>query len=341
MGIISKDYRFGDLPAGRRDLITDVPGVKVGHVTLVDGIVQTGVTAVIPGPGSTFRNKFPAAVHVINGFGKSAGLVQIEELGTLETPILLTNTLSVSACLDGLITYMLADHPEIGTTTGTVNCVVGECNDSKVNDIRGRHVTPAHAMEALLKASEDFEEGAVGAGRGMKCFGWSGGIGSASRLVELGGKTYTVGALLLTNFGRKNQFVICGKTAGEEAHEMPEDHFGRDVGSCMMILATDLPLSSRQLKRCAHRAQNGLARCGAQTGGGSGEIVIAFSTANRVPHEGTEAIHTAQYLHEDLLDTAFTAVADCVEESVVSSVFHAETVTGRDGNTLEAFFAGR
>ena len=157
---------------------------------------------------------------------------------------------------------------------------------------------------------------------------------------KVDGKTYTVGALLLTNFGRKNQFVICGKKAGEEAHAAEEDYFSRDTGSCMMILATDLPLSSRQLKRCAHRAQNGLARCGAQTGGGSGEIVIAFSTANRVPHDGAETVHTAQYLHEDLLDTVFTAVADCVEESVVSSVFHAETVTGRDGNTLEAFFAG-
>ena len=344
MGIQSKEYKFGELSAGKRDLITDVPGVKVGHVTLSDGSVQTGVTAIIPGPGSTFRQKFPAAVHVINGFGKSAGLIQIEELGTLETPILLTNTLSVPACLDGLITYMLADHPEIGTTTGTVNAVVGECNDSKVNDIRGRHVTAEHALEALHNVSEEFAEGAVGAGRGMKCFGRSGGIGSASRLVEFDGKTYTVGALLLTNFGRKNQFVICGKKAGEEAHVLKEeekDYFSRDTGSCMMILATDLPLSSRQLKRCAHRAQNGLARCGAQTGGGSGEIVIAFSTANRVPHDGTETVHTARYLHEDLLDTVFTAAADCVEESVVSSVFHAETVTGRDGNTLEAFFAGR
>ena len=246
MGVHNSKYKFGDLPAGKRDLITDVPGVKVGHVTLSEGCVQTGVTAIIPGPGSTFRQKFPAAVHVINGFGKSAGLVQIEELGTLETPILLTNTLSVPACLDGLITYMLADHPEIGTTTGTVNAVVGECNDSKVNDIRGRHVTAEHALKALHNVSEEFAEGAVGAGRGMKCFGWSGGIGSASRLVELDGKTYTVGALLLTNFGRKNQFVICGKKAGEEAHAAEEDYFSRDTGSCMMILATDLPLSSRQ-----------------------------------------------------------------------------------------------
>lgn len=334
MGIKNTKYKFGDLPTGERDLITDVPGVLVGHVTLSDGPVQTGVTAIIPGPGSTFREKFPAACHVINGFGKSAGLVQIEELGTLETPILLTNTLSVAACIDGLLTYMLDDHPEIGTTTGSINPVVGECNDSFVNDIRARLVKPEHALTALENASENFTEGAVGAGRGMKCFGWSGGIGSASRIVEIGGKSYTVGALLLTNFGKKYQFTICGEKMGEDQHDEEE----LEKGSCMIILATDMPLSDRQLKRISHRAQNGLARCGSITGNGSGEIVIAFSTANRVPHSGEETVHTAEYLHEDYLDTVFTAAADCVEESIVSSVFHAETVTGREGHTLESFF---
>ena len=332
---------FGTLPKGKKNLITDVPGVKVGHVTLADGPVQTGVTALIPGEGSAFRNKFPAAVHVINGFGKSAGLIQVEELGNIETPLLLTNTLSVAACLDGAITYMLKDHPEIGTTTGTVNPVVMECNDSFLNDIRGRHVTPEHALTAIENATEDFAEGAVGAGRGMKSYGWKGGIGSASRIVTFDGKDYTVGCLILTNFGRKNQFTINGKKAGEEQHdpaEFTEPGDDRDTGSCIMVLATDLPLSSRQLLRCTHRAQNGLARTGAQTGGGSGEIVLMFSTENRIPHEKTEVLQTARYLHEDLLDLVFTAVADCVEESVVSSIFHAETVTGRDGHMLEAFF---
>jgi len=216
MGVNSERYVFGTLKKGKRNLITDVPGVKVGHVTLSDGEIQTGVTAVIPGEGSAFRRKFPAAVHVINGFGKSAGLMQIEELGTLETPILLTNTLSVAACLDGLLTYMLADHPEIGVTTGTVNCVVTECNDGFLNDIRGRHVKPEHALEALSVASEDFAEGAVGAGRGMKNYGWKGGIGSSSRIVEFDGKEYTVGALLLTNFGKKHHLTVCGKHIGED-----------------------------------------------------------------------------------------------------------------------------
>ena len=383
MGVNSEKFVFGTLKKGKRNLITDVPGVKVGHVTLSDGEIQTGVTAVIPGEGSAFRSKFPAAVHVINGFGKSAGLVQIEELGTLETPILMTNTLSVAACLDGLLTYMLEDHPEIGVTTGTVNCVVTECNDGVLNDIRGRHVKPEHALQALAAASEDFAEGAVGAGRGMKNYGWKGGIGSASRIVSFDGKEYTVGALLLTNFGKKPHLTICGRHIGEEglrredlypegsdvekvcgedcsqgrkdravqetaqgaaqnaAAAAAEDdshlpYAERDKGSCIMLLATDLPLSSRQLKRCAHRAQNGLARTGSQTGGGSGEIVLMFSTANRIPHSSDTAVLTAEYLHEDKLDPVFAAVAEAVEESVVSSMVHAEAVTGFMGHSLEA-----
>ena len=329
------EIKFGNLEKGRRNLITDVPGVKVGHLTLIEGEVQTGATALIPGEGSTFRNKFPAAVHVINGFGKSAGLLQVQELGNIETPIVLTNTLSVAAGLDGLITYMLKDHSDIGTTTGTVNPVVMECNDSYLNDIRGRHVKPEHVLAALENASEDFEEGAVGAGRGMKCYGWKGGIGSASRLFSIGEKEYTIGCLILTNFGRKEQFIINGRKAGD----IPCDpcDFERDSGSCIMILATDLPLTSRQLLRCTHRAQNGLARTGAQTSGGSGEIVLMFSTQNRIPHASVVPIGVVQMIHEDLLDPVFTAVADCVEESLVSSVFHSETVTGRDGHILQGF----
>jgi len=351
MGVNSEKYVFGILKKGKRNLITDVPGVKVGHVTLSDGEVQTGVTALIPGDGSAFYNKFPAAVHVINGFGKSVGLVQIEELGTLETPILMTNTFGIAACLDGLLTYMLDRHPQIGIKpTGTVNCVVTECNDSSLNDIRGRHVKPEHALKALENASEEFAEGAVGAGRGMKNYGWKGGIGSASRIVENDGKEYTVGALLLTNFGKMHELMICGKHIGEEgipAEEMAQKEIPqagtahdeeKELGSCIMILATDLPLTSRQLKRCAHRAQNGLARTGSTTGGGSGEIVLAFSTANRIPGNSEEAFFSGTYMNDDKLDPVFTAVTEAVEESVVSSLYHAETVTGFQGNTVKALF---
>lgn len=330
MGIQKGSMRFGIMAPGARNLITDVPGVLVGHVTLADGPVQTGVTAIIPGSGSAFRDKFPAAVHVINGFGKSIGLMQIQELGTLETPILLTNTFSVSACADGLLSYMLDSHPEIGTSTGTVNPVVTECNDSYLNDIRGRHVRPQDALQALNDATEDFAEGSVGAGRGMRCYGYKGGIGSASRTMMLDDTSYTVGALLLTNFGAKGDLIIHGKHLTEEQEEEA------DKGSCIIILATNVPLSCRQLSRCARRAQNGLARTGSFTGNGSGEVVIMFSTANRIPHSSDTAICSGHYLHETGMDALFRAVTECVEESVVSSLFHATTVKGIDVHAVAA-----
>ena len=330
MGMKGSGFRFGSLQQGERDLITDVPGVRVGHVTLSEGEIQTGVTALIPGEGSAFRMKFLAAAHVVNGFGKSTGLMQIAELGTLETPILMTNTFSVAACTEGLLDYMLAEHPEIGVTTGTVNTVVTECNDSGLNLIRERNVTGEDALRALTNAHQDFEEGAVGAGRGMKCFGWKGGIGSASRVFAIGGVSYTLGTLLLTNFGAREDLTVCGRRLAAP----DDDAEGRDAGSCIMLIATDAPLTARQLGRCARRAQNGLARTGGITGGGSGEAAIMFSTANRVPHACTGKLLEMRYLHEDHLDIIFRAVAECVEESVISSLYHAETVKGRGGREL-------
>ncbi|MFA6689929.1 MAG: P1 family peptidase [Sphaerochaetaceae bacterium] len=334
MGIQKSSMNFGIMAPGPKNLISDVPGVKVGHVTLADGPIQTGVTAIIPGSGSAFRDKFPAAVHVINGFGKSIGLMQIQELGTLETPILLTNTFSVGACFEGLLTYMLDSHPEIGTTTGTVNPVVTECNDSYLNDIRSRHVRPQDALQALQNAASTFEEGSVGAGRGMRCYGYKGGIGSASRTMMIDDTSYTVGALLLTNFGAKGDLIIQGKHISEELEGEA------DKGSCIIVLATDVPLSCQQLSRCARRAQNGLARTGSFTGNGSGEVVIMFSTANRIPHSSHSGICSGHYLHETGMDVLFRAVTECVEEGVISSLFHATTVTGIDGHTARALRSG-
>jgi len=335
MGVERSDLSFGSLAKGEKNKITDVPGVRVGHVTLSDGEIQTGVTAIIPGEGSCFMDKFPAAAHVINGFGKSIGLMQVNELGTLETPVILTNTFSVPACAEGLLDYMLADHHEIGVTTGTVNPVVMECNDGGLNAIRERNVTPGHVLEALENAGEDFEEGAVGAGRGMRCYSFKGGIGSASRVITLCGEEYTLGALLLTNFGSKKDLTVCGRRLWQEHTEAEADK-----GSCIIILATDAPLSCRQLGRCARRAQNGLARTGTITGGGSGDVVLMFSTANRVPHGSTELI-SASVIAENELELLFRAVADTVEESVISSLLHAETVCGVRGNkTLSIIDAG-
>ena len=328
----SRGIRVGKLPCGPLDKISDVPGVTVGHCTLADGEVQTGVTALLPHQGDIFHDKVMAASHVINGFGKTTGLVQIDELGTLETPILFTNTLSVGTVETALVKYMLNKNPDICETTGSVNPVVCECNDGGLNDIRGLHVTEENALAALADCRADFAEGAVGAGRGMRCHGLKGGIGSASRVVELDGKQYTIGALVLSNHAVFDDLVVAGTPIQSllEAHIPPHE----DKGSIITVLATDIPLSERQLRRLCHRALVGLSRTGSFCGNGSGEIVIAFTTANRVPHYSEKAILPMGMLHDDAINPLFRAVAECVEESVLSSLLHAETVTGYHGRTV-------
>lgn len=331
---ISKEYGnlyFGELPCGRQNTICDVPGVLVGHKTLARGEVQTGVTAVLPHGGNLFREKVPAAVHVINGFGKTAGSIQISELGTLETPILLTNTLSVGTASEALVRYMLRQNPEIGVDTGTVNPLVLECNDGFLNEIRSLSVTGRDVEEALEDASALCEEGAVGAGRGMTCFGLKGGIGSASRVLEFDGVSYTLGVLVLTNFGSLEDFTLCGNRVGEQISMKLASE--EDRGSIIVLLGTDLPLSSRQLTRVARRAAVGISRTGGLCGNGSGEIAVAFSTAQHIPHESQAAILRVSLLSEDCLNQVFRAAAFATEEAVISSMVHAETVTGRAGNT--------
>lgn len=315
-------------PRGERDLITDVPGVKVGHVTLKEGDIHTGVTAVLPHGGNCFQDKVMAGVSVINGFGKSVGLIQIQELGTIETPILLTNTLSVGTACEELTRYMLEGNPDIGVTTGTVNCVVTECNDGRLNDIRGLHVRPEHVREALANAGEDFEEGAVGGGTGMVCLGLKGGIGSASRRVEVDGQTYTVGALVMSNFGAPGNLIIGGKhydtNLGREER--------KDEGSIIMLLATDIPLNERQLSRLAKRSMVALGRVGSYCGNGSGDIAIAFTTANRLPHYSEKNILETKMFYDENIDRVFVAGVEAVEEAIISSLYHAETTTGVRGN---------
>ena len=336
MGIESewknRGIRVGKLPCGPLDKISDVPGVTVGHCTLSDGEVQTGVTALLPHPGDIFHDKVMAASHVINGFGKTTGLVQIEELGTVETPILFTNTLSVGTVETALVKYMLNRNPDICETTGSVNPVVCECNDSGLNDIRGLHVTEENVWAALADCRADFAEGAVGAGRGMRCHGLKGGIGSASRVVELDGKPYTIGALVLSNHAVFDDLVVAGTPIQTLLDASIPPH--EDKGSIITVLATDIPLSERQLRRLCHRALVGLSRTGSFCGNGSGEIVIAFTTANRVPHYSEKAILPMGMLHDDAINPLFRAVAECVEESVLSSLLHAETVTGYHGRTV-------
>ena len=335
MGIAGNKWGFtvGRLPHGPLDKISDVPGVTVGHCTLAEGNIQTGVTALLPHQGDVFHDKLLAASYVINGFGKTTGLVQIDELGTLETPILFTNTLSVGTVETALVKYMLARNPDICETTGSVNPVVCECNDSGLNDIRGLHVTEEHVFAALADCKADFAEGAVGAGRGMRCHGLKGGIGSASRQLELDGKRYTIGALVLSNHAVFDDLIVAGTPIQTLLDAKIPPH--EDKGSIITVLATDIPLSERQLRRLCHRALVGLSRTGSMCGNGSGEIVLAFTTANRVPHDSETAILPLQMLHDDAINPLFRAVAECVEESVLSSLLHAETVTGYHGRTVQ------
>ncbi|EFC91396.1 peptidase S58 DmpA [Dethiosulfovibrio peptidovorans DSM 11002] len=321
---------IGFMPTGAKNSIGDVQGVSVGHVTLDDGPVKTGVTAIIPGSGNTFRHKFPAGCHVINGFGKSVGLVQIEELGTLETPIVLTNTLSVGDCVRGLVDEMLATDEGIGDTTGTVNSVVCECNDGFLNDIRGLNVKPRHVGEAVRSASPNFSMGDVGAGKGMSCYQLKGGIGSSSRLVELDGARYTVGVLVLSNFGEMKDLSIDGVKVGKAIfREAPPERL-KEQGSIIAVVATDAPMTSRQLKRLCKRASVGIVRTGAYIGNGSGEIALAFSTAYRVPHEGVEPVEISP-VSDSLANRFFRAVVEATEESVIDSMLLSSPVEGREG----------
>ena len=274
---------YSRYPAGPGNRITDVAGVKVGNVTIQseDHNVNTGVTAVIPAGGNLYREKLVAGASVINGYGKSVGLIQINELGTLEAPVFITNTLSVGTVLSASVKHMLEENPEIGVTTMTVNCVVCECNDGELNDIRGMHVTEKDALDALKAADVEFEEGAVGAGTGMRMMSLKGGVGTASRLIDIAGTTYTIGALAVTNYGTEHSLIMGGEHVGWKlSHEEPCE----DKGSCIMIIATDIPLSSRQLTRMAARSAHALARTGSYSGNYSGDIGIAFSTANRISH---------------------------------------------------------
>jgi D-aminopeptidase len=295
----------GKLPPGARNSIADIPGVTVGHRTITEGDLRTGVTAILPHAGNVFRDKPIAAAEVLNGFGKSIGLMQVEELGQLETPILLTNTLSVGTCGNALIRRAIAANPDIGRRTSTVNPVVCECNDGYLSDIQALAVTEADAIAALDSAAADFASGAVGAGAGMSCFGFKGGIGTASRTLRLGGAEHHLGALLLANFGRPGDLRLPdGKRADPSAIATPEN------GSVIVVIATDVPLDHRQLRRVIRRAGAGLAWAGSFWGHQSGDLFVGFTTANRVAHDATEEILPFRMLNEARLDLLFQAAAE-------------------------------
>lgn len=330
--LISAIPRIGTLPSGRRDAITDVHSVAVGHATLADGEVQTGVTVIRPHAGDPFLQRVPAGFAVLNGFGKSVGLLQVEELGVLETPIALTNTFSVPAVAAAQIRQCIAANPECGRSLPTVNPLVFECNDGFLNDIQCMAVEESHYLQAWASAGEDVAQGAVGAGRGMSCFSLKGGIGTASRRAG----THTVGALVLANFGLLPQLIIAGQPVGKRLAKQPAE---AEKGSIIMLLATDAPLDARQLRRLALRAGAGLARTGSVFGHGSGDIALAFSTAYALPQRREDPMPAVALLHDGLLDELFQAAADSTEQAILHALWHAESVTGRDGHARPALSA--
>lgn len=339
MRIADYGVQVGSLPRGARNRITDVPGVRVGHATVNDERHHTGVTVILPCEDNMFKSKLTAASFVLNGFGKTQGLVQIDELGTLETPIALTNTLNVGKVHDALVGYMAARCREDGIEMSSINPVVGECNDAALNAITDRPVEKEHVLRAIETASEDFEEGCVGAGAGTVCHGLKGGIGSASRVLEIAGGRYTLGVLVQSNHGTLEELHVMERPLGREiiakrsAQPAPEPN---DRGSIMMVLATDLPVSDRQLRRILKRCAVGLARNGSYFGHGSGDVMIGFTTANRVPHGGMHRAITQQVLTEHTLEFAFRAAAEATQEAVLNSLTAAVTMTGLNGKTYES-----
>ncbi|RZI95304.1 MAG: S58 family peptidase [Variovorax sp.] len=321
--------RIGALPSGLRDAITDVAGVTVGHATLDDGeAVHTGVTVVRPHGGDPFRQRVPAGFAVLNGFGKSTGLLQIEELGVLETPIALTNTFSVPAVAAAQIRQCVAANPECGRAWPTVNPLVFECNDGFLNDIQRMAVGEPDYLRAWAAADVAVAQGSVGAGRGMSCFESKGGIGTASRVA--GGDT--VGVLVLANFGVLRNLVLAGDPVGVRLAGEPVTANEPEKGSIIMLIATDAPLDARQLRRLALRAGAGLARTGSVFGHGSGDIALAFSTAYTLPLQPDATMPAVALLHDGRLDALFQAVADGTEQAILHALWHATAVAGRNGH---------
>ena len=355
--------RLGQLEPGPLNAITDVPGVKVGQVTVMrgdgalqpgQGPVRTGVTVVVPRE-DVWHNKVPAGAFVLNGTGEMTGLAWVAESGFLEYPIALTNTLNVPRVANGVISWMLRRYPGIGITDDTLTPVVAECDDGRLNDIQGRHVSEADVMQALDEAtSGPVAEGTVGAGTGMISYGFKGGIGTASRQLPAAAGGFTVGVLVNANHGRRPELVMGGVPVGQrydvaptQASGLPdpnpervyatrEGSSGNAEGSIIVIIATDAPLDSRQLTRLGKRAALGLARTGSTARHGSGDFMLAFSTGNTIPHYPTEPTFSLTHLADTHLNAVITATVEATEEAILNALTGATTVIGRDGFRAEA-----
>ncbi len=320
--------QIGIFKTGKWNAITDVDGVQVGHETLIYGdSVRTGVTIIKPHGGNLFENKVMGSVYVTNGFGKAIGFTQVEELGTIETPIGLTNTLNIFMVANSIVDYMIAENPDIRS----VNPVVGETNDSGLNDIQGRHVTKKHVFNAIKNAKEGpVKEGSVGAGTGTRALGFKGGIGTASRVLPKEAGSYKVGVLVQTNFG--GSLMINGAPVGREllkssfSSSIPYDE---DEGSCMIVIATNAPLSNRNLKRMAKRVDHAFGRVGAYSSNGSGDYVIIFSTANIL--SSNQKTIKREEMKNRYMNGLFAATVEATEEAIINSLFMADAMDSKYG----------
>lgn len=339
--------QIGFYEPGPLNAITDVEGVRVGHTTIIRGsgsrgsktVARTGVTAIVPASRDVFMESVMGGAFVLNGAGELAGLTQINEWGLIETPILLTNTLAVGACAEGVVQYMTEKHPEIGNIHDVVIPVVGECDDSWLNEIIGRHIKPQHAVEAIEKASEGpVLEGSVGGGTGMLTCDFKAGIGTSSRRVRVQENTYTVGVLVMSNFGVMRDLRVDGAPLGRilESEFTELKRREKNYGSIIAVLATDAPLLSHQLQRLAKRMGLGVGRVGSMAAHGSGEIMLAFSTANRVPRESTRPLYSAEFLKDVAIDPLYGAAIEATEEAILNALFAADTMEGVAGHTAPA-----
>ena len=339
---------MGELSPGALNAITDVPGVRVGHTTLIQGSgalvpgqgpVRTGVTVIIPRE-DVWHKKVPAGGFVLNGTGEMTGLAWVEESGFLEYPVALTDTLNLPRVANGVMSWMIGRYPDIGITDDTLTPVVAECDNSRLNDIQGRHVSEADVMKALDQASGgSVPEGSVGAGTGMMAYGFKGGIGTASRVIPSTGGGYTVGVLVNANHGRRSELVMAGVPVGK-LYGSSEADKGAE-GSVIIVIATDAPLDARQLKRLAKRAAMGLARTGSTIRHGSGDFILAFSTATVIPHYPEKATYPITAFADTHLNLLFTATVEATNEAILNALTMATTVIGRDNHKAEAIDLGR
>lgn len=341
---------IGTLPPGHFNAITDVVGVKVGHVTIIEGSgplvrgvgpIRTGVTAIFPHSGDTYMERVTGAIDWLNGFGECLSSAVVNEFGFIIGPIVLTGSFNVYRVADALQDWSIREHPEVGIESAGLICLVAECSDDILNDVQGRHVKLEHVLEVVDTAkSGPVSEGSVGAGTGMCGYDFKAGIGTSSRVLpkDLGG--YTVGCLALMNSGKQNQLIINGVPVGRELSTWRPSGLDRiSNGSCVMIIATDAPLSTRQLKRLTRRAGLGLARTGSIAENGSGDLAIAFSTVNKVPRDPAGMIYEEQSVpdfQEKTINALFQAVTECVEEAVLNSIFKADTMIGKDDTIVHS-----